>query len=249
VWYIPKAVAEAGTLPRLRAERRYLRTPLPLHFPVEQRVPEGDAHFRRRILLYLSLRRELYGRGLVSSDQFVYWDATDPTKCLAPDVAVRLGSWSDEIKSWKTWEWGAPHVGVEIVSDSDEAEHDFSEKLERYSRAGIGEVVRFDPSRAARPLRLWDLLSGDLVERDLADPKALHCDALGLYWCAREDPTLGLTVRLCRDPEGNELVPTPEEAERWAKEAERSAKEAERSAKETALLRIAELEAELSRRG
>jgi hypothetical protein len=87
--------------------------------------------------------------------------------------------------------------------------------------------VRFDSEDAERPLRSWDLLDGDLVERDLARPDAHFCDALRLYWCIVEDSRLGWMVRLARDAQGAELVPTPEEA---------------------ALARVAELEEELGRR-
>ncbi len=61
------------------------------------------------------------------------------------------------------------------------------------------------------------------MERDLAGPDALLCDALGLYWCIRPDPALGPALRLARDATGTSLIPTPEE-------------------------RIAELEAELEKR-
>jgi hypothetical protein len=76
-------------------------------------------------------------------------------------------------------------------------------------------------------LRLWDILEGDLVERDPTDREARRCDALGLYWCVVEHPRLGPTLRLARDLEGQDVLPTPEEA---------------------ALARVAELEAELARR-
>jgi Uma2 family endonuclease len=103
-------------------------------------------------------------------------------------------------------------VGVEIVSDSDASERAVGDKLERYRQAGVGEVVRFDPEDPAKPLRLWDLFDGDLVERDPSGPEALRCDALSLYWCVRPDEKLGPTLRLARDPAGSDLVLTQEEA-------------------------------------
>jgi Uma2 family endonuclease len=180
-------------------------------------------HFKLRAQLFASLEALLGTGSLVSSDQFVYWDPTDPGQRLAPDIGIRVGTPRSLIKSWKTWELGAPHVGVEITSASDESPRELEKKLERYRRAGILEVVRFDPEDAERPLRIWDLLEGDLVERDLAGPEALLCDALGLYWCVRLDPALGPALRLARDPAGTSLIPTAEE-------------------------RIAELEAELEKR-
>lgn len=71
--------------------------------------------------------------------------------------------------------------------------------------------MRFDPESAGAPLRLWDLIDGDLVERDRTDPNAFACDALSLYWCVKLDSALGPTLRLSRDAEGIELLPTAEE--------------------------------------
>jgi hypothetical protein len=218
-------------------------------------VPEGEVHYELLVLLWQSVKRELGDGAQVCADLFLYWDPTNPKRCLAPDLAVRLGQPRVLISSWKTWELGAPHVGVEIVSDWDKAQSTTAQKLERYRQAGIAEVVRFDPEGTEPRLRLWDLIDGDLVERDLSDPEAHRCDALGFYWCIVEDPELHSTLRLARDKEGRDLLPTPAEAERAAKEAERAAKEAERAEKEAertqkeaALARIAELEAELARR-
>jgi Uma2 family endonuclease len=236
--------------------RRYLRPPAPLHFPESELVPESGWHFRSRVVLFESLRHEFKGGALVTSDQFVYWDPTDPGQRLAPDVAVRRGAADEVIGSWKTWERGAPHVGVEIVSDSDASESEFAAKLERYRRAGVAEVVRFDPASPERPLRMWDRFDGDLVERDLSIRDSWRSDVLGVYWCAANHPELGSILRLSRDAAGTDLLLTPEEAERAARQAERDAtdaerraREAEREAKEAALARIAELEAELKQRG
>jgi Uma2 family endonuclease len=223
-------------------------------------MPEGNTHRRLSNLLYQSVEREFAGRAIVSSDQLLYWDPTDPKKSLAPDLTVRIGAAPQTIVSWKTWELGAPHVGVEIVSEWDRSDSVFRQKLERYRQAGISEAVRFDAEDGIHPLRLWDLFDGDLVERDLTDREALLSDALGLYWCVRQDEDLGQVLRMARDAAGRELVLTPEEvaqeAERTAltakeaaeaaKEAAEAAKEAAEAAKEAALARVADLEAELA---
>ncbi len=195
-------------------------------------------HRRASEALASSIERAFGGNALVSSDQFLYWDPTNPKRRLAPDVAVRVGAPAELVTSWKTWERGAPHVGVEIVSDSDASELRFEEKLERYRQAGVAEVVRFDRDDIQRPIRICDLVEGDMVERDLTDPEAFHCDALGLYWWLHTDAELGVTLRLSREQATGALVLTPAEAERAAKDDERREKEA-------ALARIAELEAEV----
>jgi Uma2 family endonuclease len=234
--------------PPPRTGRRYLRTPVPLFFPEEELMPEGRWHRIATEKLAQSVEHALSRQVLVSSDQFLYWDPTNPKRCLAPDVALRLGAPSELLSTWKTWERGAPHVGVEVVSPSDASDLRLEEKLERYRQAGVAEVVRYDHDAVEQPIRIWDLLDGDLVERDLSDPEGLRCDALGFYWCVYPDPELGATLRLTRDREGRDLVMTPGEADRAKLVLEQAKVEAERSAKEAALTRIAELEAELHRK-
>lgn len=210
--------------PRLR--HRYLREPVPLHFPESEEVGETGEHRYAMILLERIVRHALGDDALVCADQFLYFDPTNPKRCLAPDLAVRLGAPNEIIGSWRTWQRGAPQVGVEIESDWDR-EPVLTVKLERYRAAGVEEVVCFDPRPSPPTLRIWDLVEGDLVERDPAQPEARRCDAFGLYWCVVEDKKVGHVLRLARDPEGRDLLPTPEEA---------------------AMRRVAELEAELSRR-
>jgi Uma2 family endonuclease len=224
-----------------QATRRYLRRPSPLDFPCAEEMPETSVHLRLRTALFLILERELRGRAFVGSDQFVYWDPTDPRACLAPDVLVRMGGPLELLRSFKIWQHGAPHVAVEVISPADSRDSNWASKLERYRQTGISEVVRFDPDDASAPLRLWDFFEGDLVERDRSDPEAFRCDALGAYWTVVKDATLGLMLRLARDTEGRDLWLTPEEAEH----AERAARESERAA---SLARIAELEKKLRER-
>jgi len=215
--------------------RRYLRAPRPVIFPDTLEMPETGIHLELRTALYLTVRHLVGQRGAVGSEQFVYWDPGDPSQCLAPDLMVRLGAKPGPFPLWKTWEEGAPHLGVEIVSPSDAPELAWCEKLRRYARAGFSEVVRFYPKRPSRPLRLWDRVEGDLVERELVGEKALLCDTLRLYWVVRPHAELGLELRLAEDSQGERLVLSPEEAAR--------------AREELALARVAELEAELRRRG
>jgi hypothetical protein len=224
-----------------RIGRRYLRPPVPLHFPEEEKVPEGAFHDLLRALLADSVRYAFWERAQICSNQFLYWDRGNPKRCLAPDLAVRYGSRSEVLGSWKVWEMGAPHVVVEITSDSDRPAAKLRDRLRGYQQAGVLEVVCFDHENQSTPLRIWDLFDGDLVERDPEGPKAFACDTLGLFWCVKHSSELGATLRLARDPEGLDLLPSGEEAERAAKDAALAAKDA-------ALARVAELEAEVARR-
>jgi hypothetical protein len=170
---------------------------------------------------------------MIGSDQFVYWDATSPSACLAPDVFVRLGGPDEDFTSWKTWERGAPHVAVEIVSPSDADAESWEEKLGKYHRLGITELVRFDPDEPRSPLQVWDYVEGDLVEREVVPGGPTECVPLGLWWIVKEDRKLGVVLRLARDPAGLDLLPTDVEAEkarRLVAEAGREAAEAKRKA-------------------
>lgn len=204
-----------------------MREPEPVRFPESAEVPETGLHLELRTALYLLVRDFVGGRGAVGSEQFVHWDPSDPRQCLAPDLIVRMGAEPGPFPTWRIWERGAPQLGVEILSASDASESEWSQKLVRYRRAGISEVVCFAPEDEVRPLRLWDRVEGDLLERELAGSDALSCDTLGIYWCVRRDPVLGQVLRLARDAAGAELV---------------------LSTLERQTARIAELEAELGRR-
>ena len=249
-WYIPRVMSSNPAAPTGSGERRYLRQPVPLVFPSDEKVPEHKLHVELRTALYQLIRLALADRVIVGSDQFVYFDASDPKRCLAPDVMVWVGGPDEIFGSWKVWERGAPHVAVEMVSPSDKPPDPWRKKLEQYVQCGVREVVRFDPVAKTGRLRIWDRVEGDLVERDVSSPAGHLCDALGLYWCLTVDPRLGLMLRLSRDRAGLELLPTPEEAQREAETqalaAQARQREAEAQARE-AEARIRELEAELAR--
>jgi Uma2 family endonuclease len=242
------------------APPEYLRTPVPVHFPEAALVPESKRHLEQRTALYQILKLAFGRDAAVGSEQFVYWDPTDPRKCLSPDVFVRLGAKDELFRTWKVWERGAPDVAVEIVSASDESDREWNDKLERYRQLGVRELVRFDPEVDPPSLRVWDNVDGDLVERRVQGLTAPSHHLPG-RWTAVESPPLSWQLRLSR-LEGADLFPTPEEREREAAERAREAAEREREAAEraraaaererelrlTAEARIRELEAELLRR-
>jgi Uma2 family endonuclease len=260
-WYIPMVMTSNPAASAGPGERRYLRQPIPLIFPTDEEVPEHKLHVELRTALYQLIRLALRDRVIVGTEQFVYFDASDPQRRLAPDVMVWVGAPDEIFGAWKVWERGAPHVAVEIVSPSDAPPGPWRKKLERYVQCGVPELVRFDPIAKSKRLRIWDRIDGDLVERDVSSQAGHLCDALGLYWCLTVDPTLGLMLRLSRDSAGLELLPTLEEAQLAAQaqtleaqarqhQAEAQAHQAEAQARQ-AEARVRELEAELAsaRRG
>lgn len=194
-------------------KKHYVRAPEPIHFPSEEspeeHVGETKRHLEARTTLYLLLKSLLAGRA-VGSEQFMYWDASDPRKCLSPDVFVKLGAPEETFDTWKIWERGAPDIAVEIVSASDRRDDDWEEKMARYRATGIGEVLRFDPESAQQPVRTWDRVDGDLVERAPESTHLRECSALGLWWVVVPSQ-YGPLLRLARDREGRDLLPTPDE--------------------------------------
>jgi len=198
--------------PYVRGRQVYVRAPQPIEFPSEEgpeeRVSETKRHLEARTTLYLLLKEALAGMA-IGSEQFVYTDAGDPKKCLSPDVFVKSDSTDQVFETWKIWERGAPSLAVEIVSASDRRDADWNEKYARYQASGIAEVVRFDAD-GTPSLRVWDRVDGDLVERASDSPALRECVALRLWW-AIVPSDYGPMLRLARDREGNDLLPTPNE--------------------------------------
>ncbi len=233
---------------------RYRERREPIVFPEFEKVPETQLHLDLRTLLYQLLQDALGPQATVGSDQFLYFDAEDPSRCLAPDVYVRREPALERVRTWKVWERGAPEVAVEIVSDSDAPERPWNEKLALYRKVGVSELLRFDPMNEAAPLRMWDRVDGALVERQVDGSVAVSL-VLELDWVVAEAEGMVRALRIAR---GGQLVPTRREAialqtdareaaERRA-EAEQEARRLEQEARRASEARVRELEAELRRR-
>jgi Uma2 family endonuclease len=199
--------------PYVHGRHTYVRAPIAVHFPseesAEEQVSETKRHLEARTTLYLLLKDALAGAA-IGSEQFVYWDASDPRKCLSPDIFVKHGLFEETFDIWKVWERGAPDLAVEIVSASDRRDDDWSEKMARYQASGIHEVVRFDPDGKGPMIRVWDRIEGELVERSATSPILRECQALCLWWVVVPS-TYGPMLRLSREPDGTGLLPTPNE--------------------------------------
>lgn len=165
---------------------RHLRSPRPLHFPVEAEVPGGYVHLHIRTFLFQLLAFALGNEHTVCSDQFVYWNASNPKRCLSPDVFVKLEREPRAFGAWKTWEQGGPpELAVEIISPNEGDGVEWDEKLARYHELGVLELVRFDPAAPeGRRLRAWDRVVEDLVEREVI-VDTTPCQTLGLVWVVR----------------------------------------------------------------
>jgi hypothetical protein len=221
---------------------RYLRAPVPVHFPSHETVGQTQRHLHQTMMLW-ELLQPFREHSAVGCNQFVYWDPTDPRQNLAPDAFVRLGGRDDMFENWKVWERGAPDVAVEILSDFDKRDQDQEGNLEKYRQLGVRELVMFDSDQDPPSLRVWNSVDGDLVERAV-DGVVAPSLCLPLTWVVVPDDEWGSFLRLARDPEGKDL---------WLTTLERVA-ELQRSVEKHDSLpalqaRIAELEAELRRRG
>ncbi len=215
---------------------------------------QSGRHYELCKALYEILRAAAGPEHTVSCDAFVYFDAANPERKLAPDGAVKLDVPQHAFDSWKTWEGGAPELAFEVLSPSDSPERwTFEEKLVRYRALGVGELVVFhaDGEPGSR-LRVWDRIDGDLVERAVTDERT-PCVVLDLHLVVAPADGWPACVRLARDAEGRDLVLTAEEARIRAEEARLRDAEARTRAEEArrdaevrladAEKRIAELEA------
>src|SRR6478735_9416139 len=213
-----------------------------LFFPVSLKVPESTRHFRLRTLLFQFLKHAFEEVAMIGSDQFVYWEPSNPRACLAPDAFVRFGTPNQDFDSWKAWERGVPQVAVEIISDSDSSEASWEVKFERYQRLGAS-------AQSQHLGGYWlpvETPNGDLSLRLSRDEQGL------LLFPTPEEYQLeqrrieaegrrSAEQALAREAEARRLEA---EAHRLETEAHRLETEARREAER----RIAELEAELRRR-
>lgn len=173
--------------------------------------PEWDLgqttiHVNLCFLLYELLKAAVTRADSVHCDQFVYYDAANPRKCLAPDGFVKRSVAQQNFPSWKVWEHGAPELCVEIVSGSDREPITMKEKLARYGALGTRELVLFDhEAEPSARLRVFDRIDGDFVER-VVEADRTPCLTLDLHWVVAKAPELDVALRLARDPEGRDLV-------------------------------------------
>jgi Uma2 family endonuclease len=198
-----------------------------VRFPEAGFVPETKRHLEQKTALYQLVKHAFRESAAIGCDQSVYWDPTDPSQCLAPDVFIRLGVRDEQFRVWKVWERGAPDVAVEILSTSDERDRDLEAKLERYRRLGVRELVCFDSEQDPPSLRVWEAVEGDLVERAVGGLVA-PSRCLPVAWVVVPEEESGWLLRMSSDPQGKHLVRTTSEEQRLVAEEQRGIAEEQR---------------------
>lgn len=177
-----------------------------VHSNPEWSLGQSQTHLNLCFLLYELLKDAISAESSVGCDQFVFYDASNPKKCLAPDGFVKLDVRKKDFPSWKVWEWGAPELSIEIVSGSDREPIPMKEKLVRYQTMGTSELVLFDhEAKPGQRLRVFDRIEGDFVERVVENDRT-PCLTLGLHWVVAPAPDLDVALRLARDTEGADLL-------------------------------------------
>jgi Uma2 family endonuclease len=201
----------------------------------------------------------------LAGDNFFAWVREHPLVRVSPDVYLLDDPPPlPRPKMWQTWLPGhrPPRWALEIVSE--EWKKDYNDAPLKYGQLGTKELVIFDPEaavggarRAPRaPLTVYRRDDDGAFIRVYAGPGPVRSDELGAYLVVARDGAAA-RLRIARDPAGEQLVPTAEEAKQAAEQAKQAAeqakqvaeqaKQAAEQAKQAAEDRVLLLEAELAK--
>ena len=228
-------------------------------YPAEDDEPMAETQFHARQIVTLSYQLEaLFSweeKVYVGTDNFIYYQEDNPSKCVAPDIFVVFGV--DAIparRSFYTWAEGAvPAIAFEFLSDETKR-LDRQRKPQLYlQEIGMQEYFIHQPqgSRPPESRGFRRTATGEIVEIEPDDRGALFSETLNLWFLPEDQPD---KVRLMRPhyPDGTPLPTYNEvkrERERLKEERDyfrEEANAAEARAQTEAQAR-AELEAELER--
>lgn len=183
---------------------------------LEEKIGQGAAH-AQAVDLFVQVLKALLAvqqrRAYAGWDVFVEWDPSDPRARVSPDAFLIDGQAPDISPSiWCTWDPGCdpPPFALEIVSDKSRTK-DYDQNPLRYAALGAEELAIFDPEprgEEAFPLQLYRRNARGQFLRVYAGPGPVESKVLGA-WLVRTNE--GKRVRLARNAEGTELVPTAEE--------------------------------------
>lgn len=183
---------------------------------LEEKMGQGAAH-AQAVELFVQVLKALLAaqqrKAHVAWDVFVEWDPSDPRARVSPDAFLLDGQPPDiEPSMWCTWEPGCdpPPFALEIVSDKSRTK-DYDRSPLRYAALGAEELAVFDPEprgAEASPLQLYRRNARGQFLRVYAGRGPVESKVLGAWLVCTNG---GKRVRLARNAEGTELVPTAEE--------------------------------------
>ena len=229
---------------------------------LEEKMGQGAAHavaVKLFVDTLFALIAEQARKAYVGWDVFVEWDPNDPRARVSPDAFILDGQDPTIAPSmWQTWAPGCdpPPFALEIVSPRSRAK-DYDTSPPRYAALGVQELAVFDAAPSgddAYPLQLFRRSSRGQFLRVYAGAGPAWSEVLGAWLVVTHG---GARVRLARDAEGTDLVPTADEQalaarDRAAASEEQAlaARDRAAAAEERAALaeaRIRELEEHLAR--
>ena len=241
----------ARVMPRATGDRPPADWTLP-EVPVPESILHDNAvELLKAILLHWVASNKV--DALVARNLAVRWVGREPRVGLDPDLCLVVPRPADAeaLDSLRTWVPGqaTPSLAIEVVSKGHPYK-DYGDAPVRYASARVGELWVFDPllvgpRSLGGPWRLqvWTRAASGTLTRCHAGEGPVFSPTLGAWAHVVEG---GTRLRVADDESGEHIWPTGVEAERTAKEA---AVAAERAARDAALARVAELEAELAKRG
>lgn len=205
-------------------------------------------------LLLSSLGRLAAERGwknvMWAGDSFFGWVKDEPLVRVSPDAYLLDDPPGRPYpKSWQTWLPGhrPPRWAVEVVSE--DWKKDYEGNPAKYAQLGTRELVIFDPeaplegaSKVRVPLQVYRRGEDGAFVRTYRGDGPAWCEEIDAALVVQRDGG-AVTLRIARDPDGKDIVPTAEEAHAAAEEARAAAAEATA----TAEARIRQLEAELAK--
>ena len=208
-------------------------TPIPsptvaeVYYPESDGQPMAETDVHRDLMIDLITMLREYFRDdphvYISGNLFLYYEAGNPRRVVAPDVFVVKGVPGGRRRIYKLWEEGQPpDVVFEVTSPSTRGE-DLRTKHALYERLGVAEYFLFDPldEYLRPPFQGYRLERGRYVALSPAAEGSLWSAVLGLALHPR-----GESLRLF-DPEDQRWLPLPEEEPAARRAAETRATVAE----------------------
>ena len=172
----------------------------------------------KQVLTVLARERG-WDRVHIGADQFFAWVEEEPLVRVSPDVYLLDDPPPRPLpRSWQTWRPGhrPPRFAVEIVSEDWRKDYDLAPP--KYAQLGARELVVFDPEAAAGraaaservPLQVFRREPDGGFVRVHRGPGPARSEELDA-WLVTPLSGDAADLRLARDPQGHDLVPTLEE--------------------------------------